>query len=825
MKEADREHPTIPPHHQLVLPSTLRSLLRAPSFSLLAVLAIALGVGATTAVFSVVNGVLLQPLGYANPQQLIALYSRHPQRGEFYPPSYPDFVDWRAQTPSVAAMAFVRGETYLARGTDGAFKLTVALVSDGFFRLMDAPPLLGRTFTRDDERPGAPPVMVLSHAMWQTRFGSEPSIIGQTITTADGAFTIVGVMRESFDYPQWASAYTPLSPVAAAIPALTKRDFRVDQTVIARLAPDVSRERAESELQAVGRRLADAYPADNEGWTVMMRPLRDEIVGDVGPPLVMLSWAVGLVLLIACANVANLMLARSTARTREVALRMALGAGPWRVARHLITESLVLSAAGGVLGIAIAWAGVRLLRVASPAGIPRIDELSLDATVLGFAVAACAVSAVVVGLLPAAQAARTDVTTAMREGSTGSGRGAAGRRARAALVVAELALALVLLVGSALLIQSFARLRSVNPGFDAATLLVVPLDPPEARYGTPEEILTLYERVRDDIAALPGVRSAAIINHFPLSGAGITTPIEIPGRVSRPEEGMTAVYRLVDDRHFGTIGQRVVGGRGFTAADMTPTSTSLVVSESLADRLWPGENPVGQRLTVFRQLSASPLYRQPVAGEVVGVVADVKFRTLDEQEPVATVYVPLPVEPWRRAFVGARATGDPATLSAAARRVVTAADADLPVAEITTVNALMDMRLAERRFTMTVLSAFAASALALAIIGVYGIVAYGVAQRTREIGIRAALGAQRATLVALFVREGITLAAIGLAAGLALSFAGARLLESMLFGVTVRDVGTYVLTGVILVVVAAAASFIPARRAAGVDPMEALRGE
>jgi predicted permease len=432
---------------------------------------------------------------------------------------------------------------------------------------------------------------------------------------------------------------------------------------------------------------------------------------------------------------------------------------------------------------------------------------------------------VVVGILPAVHAARTDVTTAMREGSAGSGRGVAGRRARSALVVAELALALVLLVGSALLIQSFARLRAVNPGFDAATLLVVPLDPPEARYDTPDEILTLYERVRDEIAALPGVRSAAIINHFPMSGAGITTPLEVPGRVSRPGEDLTAIYRLVDDRYFGTIGQRVARGRGFTAADMTPASTSLVVGESLANRLWPGQDPIGQRLTVFRQLSASPLYRQPVAGEVVGVVADVKFRTLDEPEPMATVYVPLPVEPWRRAFVGVRAAGDPAVLSAAARRVVTAADADLPVAEITTVNALMDTRLTERRFTMTVLSAFAASALGLAIIGVYGIVAYGVAQRTREIGIRAALGAQRTTLVGLFVREGIVLAAIGLAAGLALSLAGARLLESMVFGVAVRDAGTYLLTGVLLLLIAAVASFIPARRAAGVDPVEALRGE
>jgi len=804
----------------------IRSLRHAPGFSLLAVLAIALGIGASTAVFSVVNGVLLQPLGYTNPQRLVMLYSRHPAQGDFFPPSYLDFVDWRAQAPALAGTAFLRGETILVRGSEGAERSTVALASDGFFRLMGVPPFLGRTFTADDERPGAPRVAVLHYDFWQTRFGGDRGVIGRTLDTPEGSYTIVGVMPATFDFPAWASIYSPLTPVAGSIPALTKRAFRVDQVVIARLAPGVSQAAAAAQLRSVARRLEQAYPAENRGWTTTTTPLRDVVTGDVRAPLVAISWAVALVLLIACANVASLMLARATGRTREMALRMALGAGPWRVARRLVAESLTLAAMGGVAGVSLAWAGIRLLRAAAPRNLPRVDEIALDPPVLGFAVVACALSAVLFGLLPALQAARTDVTTAMREGSAGSGRGARGHRVRAVLVVTELALALVLLVGSTLLIQSVARVRAVNPGFDANQLLVVPLEPPEGRYDTPEKLAAVYERIREAVGALPGVRSAAMINHMPMTGTGVTTRLEIPGRPAPAAgEEPSAVYRLVDSRYFGTIGQPVIRGRGFTAADMTPTSTAIVVGDSLARQLWPGRDPVGQRLTTFRQLSGRPDFGQPVAGEVVGVVADVTFQRLDERQPLATVYLPFTVEPWRRAFVAARTVGDPAALTGAARRVVMAADADLPVASITTVRSLIAGSLTDRELTTTVLSAFAASALTLAVIGVYGIVAYGVTQRTREIGIRTALGARRGAIVGLFVREGVRLGAVGLAFGIALALGGTRLLESMVYGVSVRDVRTFAAVGLVLVVVAAMASLIPARRAARVDPVEALRRE
>jgi putative ABC transport system permease protein len=375
-----------------------------------------------------------------------------------------------------------------------------------------------------------------------------------------------------------------------------------------------------------------------------------------------------------------------------------------------------------------------------------------------------------------------------------------------------------------LLIRSFARLRVVSPGFDPTQLLMVPLDPPERVYDSPEKLMAVYERTRDALRAIPGVQSVALINHLPMTGTGVTTSIELPGRpAAKPGEGPNAIYRLADAEYFGTIGQRVLRGRGFTAADMTPTSTSIVVGDSLARRLWPGKDPIGMPITTFRQLSGRPNFHQPVYGHVIGVVADVKFQALDELRALETVYLPFTVEPWRRAFVAVRAVGNPATLTSAARRAVTSVNPDLPVGEIGTVSSLIDRRLNDRRFTMTVLSTFAASALLLAVIGVYGIVAYAVSQRTREIGIRAALGAQRGSLVSLFVREGVRLAAMGLGVGLAMAVAGTRLLQSMVYGVGVRDTATFAGVGAMLVAVAAAASFIPARRAARVDPVVALR--
>ena len=802
----------------------LRSLRKTPGFTLSAVLALALGIGATTAVFSVVNGVLLRPLGYADPDRLVLVYATHPRQGPFYPPSIPDFQDWRAQSrDAFEDMAIMRGDGLLLRGTDGAQNVLVAHVSEGFFRVLGARPLLGRAFTADEERPGGPRVVVLKHATWQTRFGSDPGVVGRTLDFAEGAYTVVGVMPRGFDVPFWGEFYAPLHTLPKARDALTRRDFRVDQLVIGRLKPGVTVEQATARLRVVAAGLQRAYPAEDAEWSAEAYSLRDQTVSNVRQSLLVLFGAVGVVLLIACADVANLLLVRATGRARELAVRAALGASRWRVARQLLAESLVIALVGGGIGLLLAVWGVDLLKSGAPAGLPRLDEVGVDGGVLAFTAATALLTALVFGVAPALHASRVQLAETMREGSRGAGRGAGQQRLRAAIVVTQIALALVLMVGAGLLLRSLSRLRDVSPGFDPAPLLTLRVEPPAARYDTPEKLLALYRRLERDVAALPGVERVGFVNHLPLSGSGIVTPVATDAKPTAGQENW-ALFRVADDQYFPTLGQPLKEGRVFTAADMHAASTAVLVNEVVARRYWPNASALGQRITVYRQSVGRPTYNQPVHGQVVGVVRNVAFRDLTA-EATPEVYVPLPVDPWRSAFLTVRAARDPAALTASVRRAVMAVDADIPVAKIETVSSLMANGLADRRFSATLLAAFAGAALLLAAIGIYGVMAYAVEQRTHEIGVRTALGAQRADVLRLIVGSGARLAAVGVVLGVALAVASTRLLQSMVYGVGVRDVGTFAAGALVLASVALLACLVPARRATRVEPMAVLRGE
>ena len=801
----------------------LRSLRRAPAYTIVAVLVLALGIGATTAMFAVVDRVVLRPLGYDDAGRLVALSSSDSTGASRTPPSFLDVMDWRARARSLDGVAFVRGATPLLRGPEGAERLLTAYVSEGFFRVLGARALHGRVFLAEEERSGATPTIVLAHGFWQSRFGGDPGVVGRVVDVGGGGATIVGVLPPTVDFPVWAQAYAPI----AALPsderaALERRDFRVDNAAIGRLAPGVTLARARAELDAIAAQLAAEHPSSNAGIAIAAVPLRDDLVGSAGSRLGVLLAAVSLVLLVACVDVANLSLVRATSRAREVAIRTALGAGRWRIARPLLAESTLVAAAGGVLGLVLALWCVGLVRALAPAGIPRLDELALDWRAAAAGTLLSAACAVVFGLVAARYASPARLAIALREGSARAGRGAAGQRLRAGFVVAQIALAIVLVVGATLLVGSFVRLARVHPGFESESLLVLRVEPDAARHGSAERLLALYDHVDAEVSSVPGVRSAAFVNHFPMTGTAVVTPVSVAGRTAQPRD--FALYRLASADYFGTAGQRVVAGRGLVEADMRATAGVAVVNETFVTQYLGGDEPVGARVTVRKQAVGRDDYDAPVTATIVGVVEDTRLRALS-RPAVPEVFLPLPVNPWRSAFLVVRAERDAAALAAPVRRAVQRVDADIPVAALRPASELVSGSLRQARLDAALLGAFAATALLLASLGLYGVVAHGVAQRSREIGVRAALGARPTDVARLFLAEALRLALLGVALGTLLALGATRALGSLVFGVSVTDPATYAGVALSLTVVALLASWLPARRAARVDPAAALRSE
>jgi putative ABC transport system permease protein len=809
----------------------LRQVKNNPGFTTAAVLTLALGIGANTAVFSLVNGVLLRPLPYANAARLYTLVEQRPP-DDARLASYPTFMDWQAQIGAFDKLAYVRGLTMNFRGPDGPEQVLPGYVSDDFLAAVGGHPMLGRGFEPEEYHAGASQVAVISYALWRRRFGGDPAAVGRQMTLGDASYTIVGVMPPGFAYPEWATLWIPLTALPANDrPVLTQRGNHVDSRVIGRLRAGVTLEAAQTQVDAVAARLAAAYPAENEGWTrIRLIPLREQVLGDAKPRLLVLSAAVALVLLIGCSNLINLWLARGTARSGEFAIRVALGAGRRRLMQQLLSENLLLAVIGGALGWLLAEAAVTAVKAGAPEVLPRLEEVTVDGRVLALAIALTLMTGLVVGLMPALRATPPDLTASLKEGAPGSGSGIGKMQLRSALVVTQIALALLLLVGAGLLIRSFWRLQSVEPGFEARKLATVRIMPPSPRYDDPGRAVALYERLAEALRAVPGVESVALTNHVPITGASMPVNVQIAGRTSADGLGEAALFRTVSPEYFGTMRIPVLRGRPFNGGDMTASNPSMLVNETFARRYWPGENPLGKQLTVPKSVQARSDFGQPMAGTVVGVVGNVRHYGLEaDLEP--EVYLPYTVNPPRWIALVVRTRSDPNVTIPALRRAVRGVDPDLPItgadiwAGFMTLEQVLALDVAPRKFNMTLLGGFAGAALLLAIIGLYGVMSYLMVQRQREIAVRMAVGAQQADVIRLALGGAIRLTVIGIGIGTIGALLLTRLMSSLLFGVAPTDPLTFVAVIALLAAVALLASYLPARRATKIDPMLALRTE
>ena len=788
----------------------VRSILKARGFAAVAILTIALGIGANTAMFTVVHAVLLRPLPYAHPERLVMVWQDLRARGgpadEWATPG--NYADWRREAGLFQQLAVISGWRPTLTGDAEPEPVTGEQVSHEYFSVLGIPPIAGRAFTQEDDVPNARRVVVIGHGLWKRRFGGDVSAVGRTIRLGGEPHEIVGVLPEGFR-PIVAGAaeiWRPLR-INTASPARGAVVLRA----IARLPDGVTLERAQAGASALAKRLEAAYPEFNEKTDFNLTPLHDRVVGDIKPGLMAVFGAVGFVLLIACANMANLLLARGSARGRELAVRVALGATRARVIRQLLTESVLLAGIGGAVGLVFGvWAVGGLVSLA-PSNAPRVNEVGLDATVFAFAALLTLATGVAFGLAPALQSSRTGVADALKDAARG-GSGMGGRAIRRTLVVAEIALALMLLTGGALLLETFVRLQSADLGFNPENVLVGSVNPPRVSYDTPPKLRAFYDQVLEKAAALPGVQKAALASVLPLSGDSDTS-FSIEGRPAPATQSETPItwYRQVSAGYFDAMGMTIRRGRAFAAGEPAP---SVVVNETFVRTFFPREEPLGRRVR-FSDASADPWFT------IIGVVADAKARGAREAAKVET-FIPY----WHLTEPGTIVilkSANPAQLAAPLRAAVSSVDRNIPVSGITTLSEMVGDSIAQPRFVATLAVAFAALALALAAIGLYGVMAYAVSQRTTEIGVRMALGATPGEVFRLVIKDGLRLAALGIALGVAGSLLVAQWLTALLFGVQPGNPTTLALTAAVLLFVSAFASFVPARRATRVDPMVAIR--
>jgi putative ABC transport system permease protein len=799
-----------------------RMLAKRPAFSAVAILTLALGIGANAAIFSVVNAVLLRPLPFDEPDRLVAVWTPVPKRSfRRGPSSYPDFVDYRDQSASFASLSALRPRGYTLAAEGAPERVEGARVSWSLFATLGVAPQLGRSFSAEEDRLGGPRVAILSHGLWQRRFGADPGIVGRAVSFDGEPHTVVGVLPDGFrlDF-QVADAeiYTPI--------ALDGKDSIEERGmhylgIVGRLKGGVLAAQAQAELAALAERLAQAYPDSNTGRTVAVVPLHEEIVGDARRGLLVLLGAVALVLLVSSANVANLLLARATEREREVAVRSALGAGRRRLGRQFLTESLLLALAGGVLGLCLASWGVGALAAQAPADLPRAADIQLDLGVLGFTFAVSILTGLLFGMVPAWRSARTPLTLALNEGGRGSG-GPRRQRARSVLIVAEVAISMVLLVGAGLLLRSLDRILHVDPGFDPEGVLTASIRLPESKYATAQSYAALYERLVARVAALPGVQAAGIATPLPVNNDVWGTSFV---RLDRPEpapgERISAHYKSVTPGYFAALRIPLRAGRLLDDRDRRGAARAILVSQALARRAFPDEDPLGKQVRFGVSVDDTD---DGAAWEIVGVVADTVVNRL-EDEPQPAFYVSAWHQPIEGTSLVVRSAGDPRSLAEALRREVQALDPELPVHRIRTMSELVSASVAQRRFQALLLAAFAAVGLALAAIGLYGVMAFSVSQRTREIGIRMALGAQGRGVLRLVIGQGLALVIVGVALGLAAALAFSRVLAGLLFRVSATDPAIFAIVPALLLLTALVASYPPARRATRVDPLTALRCE
>jgi len=811
----------------------LRTLRKSPAFTVIALFTLALGIGANTAIFSIVNAVLLKPLPFPESDKLVFMTSAFEKQGvtRNFSTSYADFLDWRSTAKSFTAMASYHGDDFTLAGLDQPLHIAGETVAGDFFSILGTQPLLGRSFTRDEEKPGTR-VVVLSHDLWQSAFHGDRGIIGRAITLDKQSYTVIGVMPAGFAFPLdgreppklWRTlAIDSETKDPKNSPAATSQEERGAHflQVVARFKPDVPMERAHEEMNVIARALAKQYPDTNSKFTAVgLTTELDHLVGKTRPRMMILLISVGVVLLIACMNVANLLLVRASRRNREIALRAALGARRIRVVRQMLTESVVLAMGGAIIGIPIALWALKLFIALNAQNLPRIQNAGLDGNVLLFTAGIALLTSLIFGLVPALRASSPNLTEFMKEGrgTTASG---SHQRLRGALVVLETAGGLVLLVVAGLLLRSFHRLLSVDPGLNPKNVLTLTFDLPETKYNDQQQ-MDFYTQLVSRAGSLPGVVSAGAVTPLPLSGNNAMITFQIEGRPVPRSEAPSADIEVVTPGLFKTLNIPMLRGRDFSERDDTKAPGVVIVNEAFARKYFPNEDAVGKHITPGAANSGKPQVR-----EIIAVVGNVKNRSLDTEE-VPIYYIPSTQLNFGSMAVCLRTSNDPHSITSAVRSVVSSMDPDLPVYDIKTMEEYLASSVATQRFNAMLLEAFAGLALLLTGVGLYGVIAYAVAQRTHEIGVRITLGASRAQVMRMVLKSGLQLTGIGVVAGLMLSLIAAKFatsFSSLLFGIKSTDVVTFSAVVAMVTVVSLLASYIPAYRASKVDPMIALRYE
>jgi len=807
----------------------LRILLKSPFISAVAVLTLALGIGANTAIFSVLNAVVLRPLPYADPDRLVMIWETAP--GNDKRSSAPgNFNDWRAQNRSFSDMAATFYGNFNLTGTGEPERVNGSTVTSNLMSTLGVSAQLGRTFQPDDDEHQDRRVALISDGLWLRRFGGDKQIVGKTITVDDLAYTVVGVMKPGFKFPVqsdlWVLGRDHSAVSMSFFSQFPDNDWSHERdahfiNVVARLKPDATLAQAQSDMAGIAGRLEHDFPQTNSGLGSNVVSLHNQIVGNVKTLIAILFGAVALVLLIACTNVASLLLARATQRDREFAIRRAVGANRWRLIRQLLTESVLLSLVGGVAGLGLSVWAVDLFIKLSPGDIPRLDEASVDVRLLGFTFAVSMLTGIAFGLWPALQATTGSLNQSLKEAGAKASEGKQRRRARNVLIVTELALAQVLLVGAGLLIMSYLRVSEVNPGFNADHVLSAKVAPATNKYTDAKTRAQFYTQALEQLEHLPGVKSVGMVMSLPLSGASMNRGFKAEGRPEpKPDENVSMDYQIVSRDYFSTLEIPIVRGRGFTEEDNATASRVMVISQSMAQRYWPNEDPVGKRIAIGES-SKETSWRA-----IIGVVGDVRHASLTDP-PVPTAFIDYrqDVESWSRMAFVIKTQADPATLTSSVRSGLMAVDSEQPIYAIQPMEKLLNEAVAPRKFVMSLIGSLAAVALVLAMIGIYSVISFSVNERTREIGIRMALGAKNHEVMTMVLGQGMRVACLGIAVGLAIAYGLTRLLRTLLFEVSATDPKTFVLVAFTLGVVALLACYLPARRATTVDPLIALKDE
>ena len=798
-----------------------RMLLKSPMVTFIALLALTLGIGANTAIFSVVNAVLLRTFPYADPEQLVLVWEkREGGRTDQNVINLGNFSDWREQNQVFSDMAVFFDRSFNLTSDGEPEELRGQFGTTNLFSVLGTSALLGRTFLNDDGREDQPRIVVISYGLWQRRFGGDPNIVGRQITLNEQPSTVIGVMPASFGWHIQRGTEAS-RPADIWVPFQITNDLRQRRgrfaLALARMKPGVSVDQAKREMETIGARLAQQYPEFNTNWGVNVVPLRTQFTGEIRRPLYILLGAVGFVLLIACANVANLLLARASARRKEIAVRAGLGASRWRIARQLLTESVILALVGGTLGVLVAWWGTKALVALSPPALIDLKSVSVSLPVLAFTLGLSVITGIVFGLVPAFEATRFDLHDSLKEGGKNVGGSSSSHHVRSLFVVTQVALALVLLVGAGLLVKSLNRLQAVDPGFNPNNLLTMRINLLRGKYDTEPKRIEFFKQAIDRIKTIPGVEAVGAINTPPFTGLYSGTKVDVDGQQLPSGQELHTGVCVSDLNYFQAMQIPLTRGRFYTEQEATEMRHVVLVNETFVRKNLKGEDPLGRKLTIYMK-------DENVPSEIIGVVADHKHLGLDVAvEPMA--YWPHPELVYSGMTLMVRTRGDAGAVAPAVRNVIRTMDAQQPIGEVATMESLLSTSIARSRFSASLLTVFSFVALVMAVVGIYGVMSYSVLQRTHEIGVRMALGAQRFDVLKLVVTKGIVLGVIGVVAGLITAFGLTRLMSTLLFEVTTTDTATFVLVSVGLFLVTLVACYVPARRATRVDPLKALRYE